>query len=275
MSSCRSDEVKMKKIGRNQPCPCGSGKKYKYCCIDKIPRNQYNYIGYREKFGSICFENEDPHVILSNGKKEKPDAVFSQIQYTRKKGTEKIVNSIPEFAIDIVSHLASNYNFIYAIDTNTKQIGNNKISVCSIIEAYFSRIDCLRYRKNGNIIFKKCPDGLEEKFSWIELIKVILSNKNYNDEFKIAIITDHDHGNHTKYNKKELALVEDFYLPDNFTLFYASSDTGKEFLLNKLISECEKDAKKVLNEFEKNDIIYLDDTEISIDNISEPNFDNL
>jgi len=21
-----------KKIGRNEPCPCGSGKKYKYCC---------------------------------------------------------------------------------------------------------------------------------------------------------------------------------------------------------------------------------------------------
>lgn len=25
------------KIGRNDPCPCGSGKKYKKCCIDKIP----------------------------------------------------------------------------------------------------------------------------------------------------------------------------------------------------------------------------------------------
>lgn len=23
------------KIGRNAPCPCGSGKKYKKCCIDK------------------------------------------------------------------------------------------------------------------------------------------------------------------------------------------------------------------------------------------------
>ena len=23
------------KIGRNEPCPCGSGKKYKQCCADK------------------------------------------------------------------------------------------------------------------------------------------------------------------------------------------------------------------------------------------------
>ncbi|MBQ8807689.1 MAG: SEC-C domain-containing protein, partial [Clostridia bacterium] len=24
------------KVGRNDPCPCGSGKKYKNCCMDKI-----------------------------------------------------------------------------------------------------------------------------------------------------------------------------------------------------------------------------------------------
>ncbi len=27
--------VKDKKIGRNDPCPCGSGKKYKKCCMNK------------------------------------------------------------------------------------------------------------------------------------------------------------------------------------------------------------------------------------------------
>lgn len=25
------------KIGRNDPCPCGSGKKFKQCCISKPP----------------------------------------------------------------------------------------------------------------------------------------------------------------------------------------------------------------------------------------------
>jgi len=24
-----------KKVGRNDPCPCGSGKKYKRCCLPK------------------------------------------------------------------------------------------------------------------------------------------------------------------------------------------------------------------------------------------------
>lgn len=28
------------KVGRNQPCPCGSGQKYKYCCISKELRTR-------------------------------------------------------------------------------------------------------------------------------------------------------------------------------------------------------------------------------------------
>ncbi len=30
----------MVKIGRNQPCPCGSGKKYKYCCLPLVQAGQ-------------------------------------------------------------------------------------------------------------------------------------------------------------------------------------------------------------------------------------------
>ena len=38
----RQPVVKKIKIGPNDPCPCGSGKKYKKCCRDKdlAARNQ-------------------------------------------------------------------------------------------------------------------------------------------------------------------------------------------------------------------------------------------
>jgi uncharacterized protein YecA (UPF0149 family) len=26
------------RVGRNEPCPCGSGKKYKRCCLSDAPR---------------------------------------------------------------------------------------------------------------------------------------------------------------------------------------------------------------------------------------------
>jgi hypothetical protein len=29
----RTEGFRVKKIGRNEPCPCGSGKKYKSCCL--------------------------------------------------------------------------------------------------------------------------------------------------------------------------------------------------------------------------------------------------
>jgi hypothetical protein len=29
-----------KEIGRNDPCPCGSGKKYKKCCMDKMEKER-------------------------------------------------------------------------------------------------------------------------------------------------------------------------------------------------------------------------------------------
>ena len=31
----RNNPMKNKKIGRNTPCPCNSGKKYKKCCANK------------------------------------------------------------------------------------------------------------------------------------------------------------------------------------------------------------------------------------------------
>jgi len=30
--SLRRDPVRVEKVGRNEPCPCGSGKKFKKCC---------------------------------------------------------------------------------------------------------------------------------------------------------------------------------------------------------------------------------------------------
>jgi hypothetical protein len=32
------ERVDYSKIGRNDPCPCGSGAKFKNCCIDKVEK---------------------------------------------------------------------------------------------------------------------------------------------------------------------------------------------------------------------------------------------
>lgn len=41
------------KIGRNAPCPCGSGKKYKNCCLDKKSATPVSQILLATLFGLI------------------------------------------------------------------------------------------------------------------------------------------------------------------------------------------------------------------------------
>lgn len=50
----------MSKIGRNDPCPCGSGKKYKKCCIDKpVPETEpHSFAQYLDSFWSYEKANE-------------------------------------------------------------------------------------------------------------------------------------------------------------------------------------------------------------------------
>ena len=42
------------KIERNGLCPCGSGKKYKHCCLNNDYMNQLPYIKYQKNINEIC-----------------------------------------------------------------------------------------------------------------------------------------------------------------------------------------------------------------------------
>ncbi|MFN2512437.1 MAG: SEC-C metal-binding domain-containing protein [Pyrinomonadaceae bacterium] len=38
----------MIQTGRNDPCPCGSGKKYKKCCLPSVEGNEFEYRRQRQ-----------------------------------------------------------------------------------------------------------------------------------------------------------------------------------------------------------------------------------
>jgi hypothetical protein len=40
-------------VGRNDPCPCGSGKKYKRCCLDKDRMSKVGDLGARDEEGRL------------------------------------------------------------------------------------------------------------------------------------------------------------------------------------------------------------------------------
>ncbi len=57
-----------KKIGRNDPCPCGSGKKYKMCCYDK----DHAVKKAEEPVEPVVSEQADEEVVADVKRKEKP-----------------------------------------------------------------------------------------------------------------------------------------------------------------------------------------------------------
>ncbi len=148
---------------------------------------------------------------------------------------------------DLTLDYLNQFDYIYAIDTNSKEVNGDLISVCYCVKYKPSTRELLM---RGPICFKNNPD-VTEKTNWRELIKDIIHQKEYRDNFKIAIIVDSDYGNIEKYNSRESPIDTQFFLPENFTLIYASTDSGLENFPNRLIAECDKLAKKYIKDLER------------------------
>ena len=58
----------MSKIGRNEPCPCGSGKKYKHCCQDKIKAEQRRQNAQASTFSEGSLEDQQYDLQLAISK---------------------------------------------------------------------------------------------------------------------------------------------------------------------------------------------------------------
>jgi len=148
--------------------------------LNKQPRDKYIYIGHNEPFQGVTSKNGEIFVHLPSGEKVNADAVFSRTQYTRKSGKEKILSSVPNQAIvDIPYYLASQFDVTLVIDTNTRQVGNDKVSVASIFECYARQINPTQvqvsYSKRANLAFKNYPGSDAEKFAWFKLFEIITS----------------------------------------------------------------------------------------------------
>lgn len=73
--------LQRQRVGRNEPCPCGSGKKYKKCCalLNDEKKAQLSFkecrLFYETWFGLMNFVNERKRVIKVKIKPEYPNSV--------------------------------------------------------------------------------------------------------------------------------------------------------------------------------------------------------
>ena len=100
----------MEKVGRNDPCPCGSGKKFKKCCEKKMIGKKFvaskleapslqNRITQAGGLTSL-FKNKVTSVISGERKKEVDDDTIEVKEETKEEPTQEIneTNPTPEDA---------------------------------------------------------------------------------------------------------------------------------------------------------------------------------
>lgn len=249
----------MKQIGSNEKCPCGSGKKYIKCCANKKQRH-IGIAGIIQKSGTIRKIEVSSEGLLKmytdDGEINLQDPVFES-SYMKENGEHKFLNRIPindNLFITDPMKLLINFDAIFAIDTNTKEVNGKRVSVSS-------RQYCFKHTQTelnvhfiiqsfGIVCAYDFEIGKEERQAIAILIEQIISHPNYDNNHDIAIVTDHDLGNLIKYNKREIPIYNEIYLPNNFKLIYAY-DGVKDTILNQLISACDKESndffKKLIN----------------------------
>lgn len=272
----------MVKTGRNDPCPCGSGKKFKKCCLNIQPREQIVIVGSPEPLRGVHYDKEKMEFmgLTHDGRLIEPEVTYSQTHYIGQSGKERVLSRIPDKVIandaDLMRHLSTSFDLIIAVDTNTKIIGEDTVSViCGVPYVVHGKRDLESYQVDvssiGVNLFRNCPIELpSEKFGWMMVIQEI-NQKPINKGKRIAIVTDHDLENHSSYNSKRMPIFKEYYLPDNISLIYGRGDGPEHNLLNYVVKQCDKISTELLKEIEKNGYCQLGETKITINQILVPN----
>ncbi len=275
------EALKPLQTGRNDPCPCGSGKKYKKCCLDKKPREHTVIVASSERLHGFHYDKEKMELtgLTLDDRLIKPVITYSETHYKSDSGKEKVIARIQDKVIpneaELMRHLSSSFDLIIGVDTNTKAIGSERISVTGIVHCVLQRLPepdsyYADFPWHGAILFRNCPSELpSEKFGWMTVIQKV-NREPLNKLKRFAIVTDHDLDNHTSYNSRKTAIFREFYLPDNFMLMCGRGDGPNPKLVDYIVKQCDKESTEVLRMIEQTGYYQHGDTKFSIHQIPVP-----
>ena len=101
----------MSKIGRNAPCPCGSGKKYKKCCLNKEKTTTSNEQVplVNELYGNSLFSYHNQYVHTKKVKNEEINKKLLNIyDYGRKMSPKEVMDNYLEVMNSLLSYAKEN-----------------------------------------------------------------------------------------------------------------------------------------------------------------------
>lgn len=241
----------------NHRCTCGSGKKYKKCCKDKRNTNKITTITF-DMGEKIAL---DGYVIDANGtirlKQGEKIIVPQKTDFTQSNKREDKKDKVTLHAQVIdqenlsmeLTGIVNPFDYLFIIDTNTLTNSYESNVTSASVMTYYKKTDSsFIFTDSLAKVFKHDSNIHGEKRGLVDLISYIINNLKISPMKYIGIVTDHDLGNHNKYNEGEIPLIvgTDLYLPPNIKLIYASSDKKNENFFTQLINQCDKEASRLL-----------------------------
>ncbi|WP_433816162.1 hypothetical protein [Flavobacterium johnsoniae] len=206
-----------------------------------------------DKIPNLKFDKDSQILTISNLKKfdnPKLNQIKTEIIYERASGKDKVLHSQyfdrNSFDFNFDDGLKNRYNMVFACDTNTKTIGQKKLSIGCLCILGFSETEYSLIPIRAIAFSSEESDDVNpERVTWEYFLKYI-NNDKYK-ESKICLFVDSELNKLNEINLGQNAVFKNYFLPKNITLNYASSDTGKEYIGNRLLSCADNASKELLN----------------------------
>lgn len=145
------------------------------------------------------------------------------------------------------------YKHIIAIDTNTFSLESNIVK--QEIKLGLG-IGLVLLEKDDDFDIKPIPYPFvtsincdkPENENWVRIIELLRRNCQCSDPRKIGVVVDSDLGNIRDYNNRDKPIFDDYFLPKEFELIFAS-DKVKDNVFNVMISQSHSISKKLIPNF--------------------------
>lgn len=216
--------------------------------LDDVPKEELENLKIGVRFNGKGFEA----IIRTDRRDISTDSVKGYRRVSKPGFNLKKTNFITNTRqMEILPNLDS-FDTIMAIDTNSYSIQKfDFTSHVGVAAQVLTTIENGQPIKHAKIIKVFTNNGKLEKpenYNWKNLIEFIREHRNYLVTKKYGIIVDSDLGNIPNYNSRKAPIIDDFYLPQNFQLIYASSDAANDEITNQVIAFCDKISKKMLDQ---------------------------
>ncbi len=201
------------------------------------PRESYIYIGSSEPFTQFHYDQNEDSVSLPND--GRTYYLFHQREYPREK-KPKIIYALFQFfgsstiKKDPLEELRK-YDRVFAIDTNY-----NELAVTTVVVGDWPRF---KYRLNFRVLSTEAFAPMSEtpeREAWRSFIETYPHDLSQ----RYALIVDSELGSLIKINRRETPVFEDFFLPENWQLNYATSDVNDEFVTVRMMKECDSSNRR-------------------------------